>query len=177
MRQTLFVTTTITSYTYKITAFNKVENSLVTVDYVSKTKGDSDSLVKAYNKANKHGDNIAVKADFVHYDETRYKLELNKFIELAQPVDKRTNGDYICRNINTYSYKITAFNKVENSLVTVDYVSKTKGDSDSLVKAYNKANKDGDNIAVKAELVQELNQMYCISISDFIANGEKIDEK
>ena len=87
MRKTIFITTTITNHIYNVTAFNKDTNELETVTFATKVKGDSDEILKLFNKSHKDTDLIGVKADFNKGIEQMYAISTTDFIKYGEEIE------------------------------------------------------------------------------------------
>lgn len=175
MARTEFITSTITNHTYVVTLWNKSTKTTEDVNYSTKVKTDSESICKAWNKWNKVDYLKAIDATWKGYSERKFRLELTKFIDIAEPIDTRKNGDYISRNIVTTVYDVTVWNKIMKTTEVVKFSTKIKGNSEDICKAWNKSNKVDYLKAIDAEKSSDIEQMYCISIDDMIFYGEEID--
>ena len=76
----------------------------------------------------------------------------------------------VSRTIKTYVYNVTAFDRINNELVTIRKV--ITGDKPS-EKDLLKELSDSDTIAVKADYVSYSEEMYVMSETDFLKYAHK----
>ena len=134
---------------------------------------DNNEVKKAVNES--INDTVTICGMISTYGNITEKrsMPLSRFIELATPVEKRKNGNYIFRTIKTNTYSILVYDIEHKNTFTVPVTAKSL-DRKTARKIYTEyENKQYSIIDIITSDVIE--SCYMIDVITFVNNSEKVD--
>lgn len=171
-----FISMTNSTNSVNVKAWDSINKCMY--DTTATFKGElNDKAISTIRKEIASTGNMLLKVytdSVVTSDCTKYRMEESKFFELAKPVSKRPNGDYISRTATAYCYNVVLFDNYTESLDLVTKYTSEK-DSKKAFNAFKREFRNTDKQVLDIELLNEVTQLYIMPVSEFITYAEKVD--